>query len=167
MEFLPSGTGHAMNGSSEPRMNSYSHARSGAGVLRPHSHSSMTRQPSFNNCSRLLASRSTFWWNFCCQNSGRVAGTVEYRHLSWRCQKHPCTKMQTLYLGRTISGEPARCLTCSRYRKPCACSNLRTFISGRVSLPRMRDIMRERNSLLTMSIRNFPVFGSETHIKAS
>lgn len=167
MEFQHSGIGHAMNGISEPLMNSYSHLRSGAGVLKPHSHSSMTRQPSFNNCFRLLASRASFWWNFCCQNSGRVAGKVEYRHPTWRCQKHPCTKIQTLYLGRTISGEPASCLTCRRYLKPWACSNLRTFISGWVSLPRMRDIMRERTSLLTMSIRNFPVFGFETHIKAS
>lgn len=46
--------------------------------LRPHSHTTATRQPAARSASIFRASRSTFWQNFSCQNSGRVAGVVAY-----------------------------------------------------------------------------------------
>src|SRR6056297_2102279 len=58
--------------------------------------------------------------------------------------------------GSTRSGVPGRLRTFRRYRKPRACRARRTTISGRVSLPRMPAIIRDRVDLSTMSVMSEP-----------
>ena len=134
----------------------YNQSRFGCAPFRLHSHTSKTLQPAAIRSSLFRASRNTLWRNFSVQNSTLVAGMVAYWHPSWRCQKQPCTKMHALYFASTISGCPASAFTWSRNLKPWACSNFRVFSSGLVFLPTIRDIMRERVSLLTVSIFIFP-----------
>lgn len=77
---------------------------------RAHSQTIATLQPDLRSASSFRRSRSTLATNLEAQNSGRVAGTVQYRQPAWRCQKQPFTKIATLRFGRTISGRPGRSL---------------------------------------------------------
>ena len=63
--------------------------------LRSVSHSQMviTRQPAARSAARFLASLETFSSNLAFQNSERVLGIVAFTQPTWRCQKHPCTKI--------------------------------------------------------------------------
>lgn len=117
-----------------------------------HSHMMATLQASARSIFFTRRSRSTVARNFSCQNSVRVVGLVIYKHLSCRCQKHPCTKQAALNFRRTMSGAPASLRSWRRYLKPCACSARRKISSGFVSFPRIRAIIRERTSGSTMSI---------------
>lgn len=146
----------------------YNHSRFGFSSFRSHSHTSKTRQPAAIRWSLFRASRITLPRNFSAQNSTLVAGIVAYRQPSWRCQKQPCTKMHALYLASTISGCPTNALTWSRNLKPWACSNFRIFSSGLVFFLPIRDIMRERISLLTVSIFIFSrLIGAKLRVRAS
>jgi hypothetical protein len=82
--------------------------------------------------------------------------------LRWRCQKHPCTKMQDPWRGRTMSGLPGRSRLCNRKRYPIECRMRRTASSGFVCLPRIRLIKRLRFSGLKVSAitaKTCPGFG--------
>src|SRR6185437_10836305 len=61
------------------------------------------------------------------------------------CQKHPCTIMILLLLGKTKSGLPGRLLTCNLKRNPSRRTKRRTANSGVVSSPRtlrMHSLLR-------------------------
>jgi hypothetical protein len=118
-----------------------------------HCHTVSTFQPPCCRVFPARRSRSTLAAIFSAQNSVRVAGKAARRQPSWQCQKQPCTKTATLREAKTKSGEPGSRLSCNRKRRPFACRNLRTSISGFVSLPRMRDIS---------SLRRFAVSRSKT-----
>ena len=117
-----------------------------------HSHTMATRQPRVSRSAPLSRSRTMLAPNFASQNSARVAGVVAKRHPGCRCQKQPWTKQTARYPGKTRSGFPGRLAPCRRYLKPRACRALRRSISGRVFLPLMPDIMRERVLGSTMSV---------------
>ena len=57
--------------------------------------------------------------------------------------------------GKTISGRPGRSRRCSRNRKPILWMRRRTSNSGKVSLPRMRDIFRDRCDGVIVSAMHF------------
>ncbi len=115
-----------------------------------HSQTTSTRQPSSFCAARSRISRARFADIFCSQNALFEPGFLKYRQ-PCPCQKHPCTTTRAWYLGKTMSGLPGISLACSRYRKPCACSHLRTNISGFVFFPLIPDIIRLRVALSTTS----------------
>jgi len=59
--------------------------------------------------------------------------------------------MTVFHLRKTISGRPGNLRSSKRYRNPRACRYRRTVSSGSVSRARMRDIMRDLVSALTIS----------------
>ena len=122
--------------------------------LIPHSQITMTRQPSAANDSRLRLSRSMLASNFCCQNSWRVAGVVASLQFACRCQKHPCTKMQSRCFGSTMSGVPGKRRSLSTYRSPALCRTFRMKISGLVFFPPIPAIHLDRVALSTMSLKD-------------
>lgn len=124
--------------------------------FKPHSQITMTRQPSVANAARFCLSRATLPANFCCQNSWRVAGDAASLQPSWRCQKHPCTNMQSRCFGMTMSGLPGSRLSFSTNRSPALCRTFRTINSGLVSFPPMLAIHLDRVSLSTMSVKDVP-----------
>jgi hypothetical protein len=97
-------------------------------------------------------SRSRLAANFPLQNSVFDFGMYAKRHARWRCQKHPCTKMTFLLLGKARSGVPGKSRRWRRNRYPRACVSRRTTSSGFVSLPRMRDIAADRCTFVITSM---------------
>jgi hypothetical protein len=71
------------------------------------------------------------------QKSRFVAGFKLPRGHECVCQKQPWTKIIFLRAQKTRSGVPGRSRLCRRYRKPMACTNLLTAISGRVFVLRI------------------------------
>ena len=121
-----------------------------------HSQTIATRQPAWSRSCRLRRSRSVFASNLARQNPRRVAGVVAYGQLGCRCQKQPCTKHTARNRRNTRSGVPGRLRSCRRYRSPRAWTARRSASSGRVSLPPIPAIMRERVARSTMSAIVFP-----------
>jgi hypothetical protein len=101
-----------------------------SGDIVSHSQIVRTAHPAWRNRTTFRRSRFTFCRNFVAQNSALVLGVVVFEHLSCRCQKQPCTKRAVRYLGITKSGVPGRSLRWRRNRKPSACNERRTVISG-------------------------------------
>lgn len=98
-------------------------------------------QPIAISCCSTSRSRSTFLSIFLAQNSAFCTGALKCSgHL---CQKHPSMNMANFFPGKTMSGRPGSWFL-SRYRRPTAQSALRSFSSGLVFLPRIRDIHRLR-----------------------
>lgn len=117
-----------------------------------HSHRMSGSQPCFRRERIARLSRSRVAANFPLQNSAFDFGMYANRHARCRCQKHPCTKMTFLLLGKAKSGVPGKSRRWSRNRYPRACASLRTASSGFVSLPRMRDIAADRCTFVMTSI---------------
>ena len=78
--------------------------------LISHSHTTSTDHPASSKAALLRISRSTLDSNFFAQKSPFVLGVVAYLHPGCRCQKQPCTNIQVINLGSTISGLPGRSL---------------------------------------------------------
>lgn len=115
-----------------------------SGVLVQHSHTLNTRHPCFRSFRMLRLSRCTFPLRFVCQNSAFVAG-INLPYLQrCMCQKQPWTKIIDLCFGSTMSGRPGKSRTCNLYLNPSECSRRLTIISGRVSLPRICDMLKLR-----------------------
>jgi len=76
------------------------------GSFVSHSHMTWTFQPSSWRARATLRSLCTLWRNLFFQNSVCVLGIVDFSHRLWRCQKHPCTNIATLYFLNTMSGIP-------------------------------------------------------------
>lgn len=113
---------------------------------RAHSQITITRQDFSSKASTLRLSRLTVCLNLESQKSRRDAGVAVNRQPSCRCQKQPWMKIATRYFGKTISGFPGRSFLCNLYLYPFAHSHLRTIISGRVSFPRILDMLKLRCS---------------------
>lgn len=123
-----------------------------SGDLVSHSQMTMTLHPDFSSSALFRLSLSTFRSNFSCQNSILDLGVDAFLQSGCLCQKQPCTNMIVLYFGKTKSGLPGRLARWRRKRMPMACANLRTTISGLVSLPCTRAIRAERLSGVNLSI---------------
>lgn len=81
-----------------------------------HSQIIITRQPNPRKTRFCFSSRLTLAASFPRQNSTLDFGwRFPALHLCW-CQKHPCTNMMHLRLGKTMSGRPGKPRTCNRYR---------------------------------------------------
>ena len=76
------------------------------GFLHWHSQTVTTFQPSFLMALTLRRSLATFFSNLSAQKDTRVFGIVAFEQDTWRCQKHPWTKITLLRSGKTISGVP-------------------------------------------------------------
>lgn len=113
-------------------------------ALIEHSQTTATRQPMLPSAATVAASLSMFRPSLLSQKSALVLGKRKYGQPSWRCQKHPCTRMTAPHFGRTRSGFPGSFLPCNRKRKPRRQSSRRTISSGLVSLAWIRDINAER-----------------------
>ena len=100
-----------------------------------------TLQPRCFRESVTRLSRSRFALTFEAQYSTLDFGSCPFVQSWCPCQKHPCTKIASRSLERTISGRPGRFLTCSLYRKPELWRSLRTRSSGEESVEGTRDIM--------------------------
>lgn len=124
--------------------------------FRPHSQITMTRQPISAKSAKFRLSRITLPANFSCQNCWRVAGDAASLQPSWRCQKHPCTNMQSRCFGMTMSGLPGSRLSFNTYRSPALCRSFRTISSGLVSFLLMPVIHLDRVSFSTMSVKDVP-----------
>lgn len=135
-----------------PHIHAGSQPSSLRSLRKPHSQRTSTRHPASRSRRVFRASRSMLASNLVCQCLVLLAGVAVRRQFGCLCQKQPWTKITSWYLGSTISGLPGRSLTLIRNRNPCACRYLRTFNSGRVFLPRMPDIIRERVFVSTISI---------------
>ena len=107
----------------------------------------ITFQPSPLNFPMFFRSRTIVSDIFFFQKSLFVSGSLEALQFSWPCQKQPCTNIIVWYFGRMMSGFPGYLLSFIRYLKPFENKNLRTRISGFVSLPRILDITSLRFSL--------------------
>ena len=81
-----------------------------------HSHTTSTSHPRRRSAAKFLRSRWMFCSNFSRQYATRVFGVVVRVQPSWRCQKHPCTKIALRSLGKTRSGVPGRSRRCRRKR---------------------------------------------------
>lgn len=114
--------------------------------LREHSQTTTTRQPAALSSASFRLSRARLAANFLIQCSLRLAGTAENLQPTWACQKQPCTKTATRYIGSTKSGFPGRWRGASRKRNPSACRCRRTISSGCVSRERIAAIIRDRTS---------------------
>ena len=128
---------------------SFHRSASRSGVSHPHI--STTLQPKSSSWAFLFLSRFWFSANFSSQNSLWVSGMLA-RLQVWRCQKHPCTKITVLYLGKTRSGFPGRWAPCNRKRNPSLWAHERTINSGTVCFPLTELIIRLRTSGATLSI---------------
>ncbi len=122
-----------------------------AGLRNAHSQMIATRQSAWRRSCWLRRSRSVFASNLARQNSWRVAGWVAYRQPTCWCQKQPCTKHTAPNRRNTRSGVPESLRSWRRYRSPRAWTARRSASSGRVSLPLIPAIMRERVARSTMS----------------
>lgn len=111
-------------------------------LLISHCHIIITFQPSFTSKSEFLASRDLLFDIFSFQKSVFEDGNFPFLQLC-PCQKHPFTNIIILYLGKTISGLPGNVLTLIRYLNPFENKNLRTKISGLVSLLDIFDIISD------------------------
>jgi hypothetical protein len=112
--------------------------------LAAHSQITIVRQPIFFNARTCSRSRAIVRVNFNSQNWKFVLGVVVNRQFLWRCQKQPCTNIAIRNAGNTISGLPGMVFTFLRKRTPSARSKFWTILSGAVSLPRIRDMLKLR-----------------------
>lgn len=128
-----------------------SSARSVGGRPRiAHSQTTALRQPSSVNACNERLSRARLASIFVFQNSALVRGSRNSGQ-SCPCQKQPFTKTTALTPGNDRSGRPGSFRLCSRYRRPCACSALRSTSSILVSRPLMPAIIRLRVAASTTS----------------
>lgn len=118
----------------------------------PHSQITMTFHPISFSSGTFLLSLAKLSANLTAHFSALFFGNVALGHATCWCQKHPWTNIAIRYFGSTMSGHPGSARSCSLYRKPRACRNKRTIISGRVFLARMPAIILDRVLESTMSI---------------
>lgn len=116
-----------------------------AGPLNAHSQIVSRLQPEAVSAAQAVASRVRLPSIFASQNSRRVEGSRNIGQ-SWPCQKHPWINTTDLRPGSTMSGHPASLRSCNRKRKPRAWRPRRINISGLVSRPRIRLILKLRRS---------------------
>ena len=113
-----------------------------------------TFQPCFSSAHWLRRSRWRFFSIFSLHHAVLVFGKRKCLQPSCPCQKQPFTKTTARYFGRTMSGFPGNCLffgPLTVNRNPQRWRMERTKSSGRVSLPRIRDITQLRFSLPKVS----------------
>jgi hypothetical protein len=111
-----------------------------------------TRQPSLARSCKCCRSLRVLSSNFFFQKALCVLGEYANEHLSWRCQKQPCTRTTDFKRGRTMSGHPGNLRTCRRKRNPIRCSNERMATSGFVFFALIRDMFQLRRSTEIRSI---------------
>ena len=109
-------------------------------------------QPASRHAASLRRSRLTFFDHFSIQKAMLDFGIVESLQ-PCLCQKHPRTSIMVFAFGITMSGLPLNLLSHTLKRQPHENSRLRTRISGKVSLPRIRDISLLLCSCVMRSIR--------------
>lgn len=114
-----------------------------------------TFQPWLTSAAVQVASLDLFAPSFLTQKERRLLGIRKNLQSGCACQKHPLMKTAVRHLASTRSGLPGRSRRCSRKRSPAANRAERTSFSGRVFLPRMPDIIRERTSGVTTSATHF------------
>lgn len=120
-----------------------------------HSQTVMTFQPFSTKAVMQAVSLVRLASSFLVQKERRLLGIRKNLQSGCACQKHPLTKTTVRHLVSTRSGLPGRSRRCSRKRNPAANRAERTSFSGRVFLPRMPDIIRERTSGVTTSATHF------------
>jgi hypothetical protein len=120
-----------------------------------HSQTTRTCQPIRLSNLRLSLSRPLFLSNLARQYSRFECGRFFPLRQLCPCQKHPCTKMALLRLGKTRSGFPGRSGTLSRNLYPHERAIFLTISSGFVSLLRMSAmcLLRSRRVNVSMTVR--------------
>lgn len=122
-----------------------------------HSHITIEFQPESVNCSNILLSLFIVSSILFFHHSVLVLGITKYLHPLCPCQKQPLTKITVRYLFRVKSGLPGSFLLCSRYLIPFACRYFLTSISGLVSVPFIRLILKLRVAILCTSAIYFSI----------